>query len=370
MTHFVLDARTATPRYASVGRYVTNLARAIIPQLGPDERVTILFDPWHPLPISARAKAEVRPFLTSPFSIRQQWAMPAYLRHVNATLYHSPYYLMPYLPGVPTILTLYDLIPRLFPEHSSRRARFLFGRATALAMRAAQHLIVISEATKLDYLEHVGAPGERITVVPLAADPIFRPQPQDAVTAIRVKYRLPEHFVLYLGSNRPHKNLLRLVEAWHRVEVDGYTEGFTLVIAGVWNKRYPEVRQRAEALRLRNLLFLGPIGEPDMPALFSAASLFVFPSLYEGFGLPVLEAMACGVPVLCSNAASLPEIVGEAAWLVDPRDVDGLVDALAELLASPDQREAMSEIGLTQAARFSWAKTAAATLAVYREFTR
>ena len=369
MRHFVLDARTATPRFPGIGRYVSNLARAMVPQLGPDERMTVLYNPWYPLSISGRARVQVRPFMSSPFSTQQQWAMPAFLRQEGAALYHSPYYVMPLFPGVPSVLTVYDVIPLLFPEHSSLRARLAFGLATRLALRASDSVIALSEATRNDFLQQIGAHSERIKVVTAAADPAFSPQPEDAVQALQIKHGLPDKFVLYLGSNKPHKNLVRLIDAWREVETHSHAADYTLIIAGVWDKRYPQAQERAEALGLRRVRFLGHVIEPELPALFSAADFSVFPSLYEGFGLPVLEAMACGTPVISSNAASLPEVAGEAAWLVNPRDVDALADALVEMMKSPDQREYMTELGLAQAARFSWKRSAAETLSVYRELT-
>ena len=234
---------------------------------------------------------------------------------------------MPYRPGAATVLTVYDLIPLLFPQHSTARARLLFRWATALALRAADRVIAISAATRRDLLAHFRVPPDRVVAIPLAADPAFRPQPADAIAALRNRHHLPPGYVLYLGSNKPHKNLMRLVEAWeianrkseivNRKPVLSLVEGSqianrTLVMAGAWDARYPEARARAQTLGLGDRIrWLGPVAEAELPALYAGASLFVFPSLYEGFGLPVLEAMACGTPVICSNVSSLPEVAGD-----------------------------------------------------------
>jgi glycosyltransferase involved in cell wall biosynthesis len=301
------------------------------------------------------------PVTDSPFALAQQWRIPRLLHRLRADVYHSSYNLMPYAPGVPTVLTVYDLIPLLMPDQSSGRARLLARSANALALHAARLVLAISEAARRDYLAHFSVPAERIITVPLAADPAFRPPHEDIVTALRARYALPERYVLYLGSNKPHKNLVRLVEAWQT------RHGSRLVIAGAWDDRYPEAKQRVAALGLaESVVFLGPVAEGDLPALYAGAELFVFPSLYEGFGFPVLEAMACGTPVICSNISSLPEVAGAAALQVDPRSTDALTAAIDSVLGDDALRQGMRREGLAQAGRFSWTRTAQQTLAAYR----
>jgi len=360
MTHFILDARTATPHFPGIGRYVSNLAQALPPLLDHGERLTLIHSSDYPLSIAASKAVRTLPISASPFSLSQQLRVPRLLRQLGADTYHSAYYLMPYWPKVPTVLTIYDLIPLLFPGHSSRRARLLFRWTTALALRSAERVIAISEATRRDLLDHFHLPAERVITTPLAADPAFRPQPLASITALRTRYGLPEQFVLYLGSNKPHKNLVRLVESWKLVNGK-------LVIAGAWDERYPEARRRAEELGLGdNVLWLGPVPEANLPALYAAATLFVFPSLYEGFGLPVLEAMACGTPVVCSNRSSLPEVAGDAAILVNPLDVNALAEAIEHVLADRALRTEMRAKGLAQVCHFTWEKTAQQTLNAYR----
>jgi alpha-1,3-rhamnosyl/mannosyltransferase len=389
LPHYVLDARTATPHFPGIGRYVSNLARALVPLLASDERLTLLYDPAYPLawhserderrhPERSEESGAVQavPVAASPFALGQQWTVPGLLRRLRADLYHSAYILMSYRPGVPTVLTVYDLIPLILPGHSTLRARLLVRLATVLALRASQRVLAISEATRRDYLTHFRLSPERIVTIPLAADPIFRPQPAETIAVVRARYGLPDRYVLYLGSNKPHKNLVRLVEAWGNAECRMRNAECQLVIAGAWDERFPEPRRRVEELGLgERVRFLGPVAEVDLPALYSAAELFVFPSLYEGFGLPVLEAMACGTPVLCSNRSSLPEVAGDpsagsgqaAAILADPLDVGGLAEAIGRVLAEPAALQAeMRAKGLVQAQRFTWQQVAAQTLAVYR----
>jgi len=365
MPHYVLDARTATPHFPGIGRYVANLARALIPQLAPDEHLTVFFDPAHPLDLPSSNAVYSLPVHISPFSLRQQWVIPRLLQQHKVDVYHSAYYLMPYHTGIPTLLTLYDLIPIHYPEHSTLKARLLFRWATALALRTAQHTLTISEAARHDFLARVRLRPERITAISLAADPIFTPQPPDVVTVLRTRYALPDKFLLYLGSNKPHKNLVRLIEAWAAMQAK--TPDYTLVIAGAWLPQHPEPRQRAQALGIDDrVCWLGPLPGEDLPALYTAANVFIFPSLYEGFGLPVIEAMACGTPVACANTSSLPEVAGDAAVLFDPTQTGAIVDALQQVLDDASMRADLRLRGFRQTTEYLWQETASKTLDLYR----
>ena len=373
----VLDTRTATSHFPGIGRYTFNLARAMGSLLGENEWLILLRDPSQPSSWDVAAlvgeRVEVVEVPVSPFSFRQQWVIPRLLRRLGGDLYHSPYVLMPYRPGVPTVVTVYDLIPLLFPQIASSRARLLFRWAMTLALRTASHVIVISQATRRDLLAHFHLPSQRVSVIPLAADAQFHPQRSAQVAKVCQQYALPEDYVLYLGINKPHKNLTRLVEAWHLVVQSRERAGTgstpsQLIIAGAWDEQYPECKQRVRDIGLTDRVrFLGFIPDEDLPALYSGAMLFLFPSLYEGFGLPVLEAMSCGAPVVCSNRSSLPEIVGSAALTFDPLDVVGMAEKIGEALHDGALRKEMVEKGLRQAAQFSWERTAQDTLRVYRE---
>ena len=375
MRHYVIDARTATDRFPGIGRYVRNLTSALMPLLATDEQLTLLSNPagratWgalQPDAGDARPPREV-PVSGSPFSVKQQWRIPLLLRRLRAgepTLYHSPYYVMPYLTGLPTVLTFYDITPLRYPQSVPMKARLFFRLATTLALRAASRVVAVSEAARSDLTRSFHVPVSHVSVTPLAAGSHFRPQSAPEVDRTRDKYGLPACFILYVGINKPHKNLPALIDAYAQLSARSAPP---LVIAGAWDERYPQPRQRAEQHQLGDSVrFLGPVHEADLPALYSAATLFVFPSLYEGFGLPVLEAMACGAPVACANTASLPEITGDAALLFNPHSVVEIKDAIAELLKDGPQRARRSEQGLARAGRFSWQATAAATLHCYRE---
>jgi alpha-1,3-rhamnosyl/mannosyltransferase len=367
-----LDTRTANDHFPGIGRYVINLARAMAPPLAPDEDLILLHDPSQPshwdLGSLTGEQVEVVETSLTPFSPRQQWIVPRLLRGLSADLYHSPYYLMPYRPDVPTLVTIHDLIPMRFPEYYSPTQRLIFAVTVRLAIRAAQRVIAVSRATARGLQDLLGLSETRTAVVPEAADPAFYPRPAAQVEAVRSKYGLSGPYLLYLGSNKPHKNLTRLVKAWAQVyDAQHATRSSHLVIAGVWDARYPEPSQRAEQLNLtESVRWLGPVPETDLPALYTGATVFVFPSLYEGFGLPVLEAMACGIPVACANTSALPEVAGDAALLFDPNVVDSVAQALSQLLEDPELRAHLIRQGLRRAAQFSWDRTARETLNQYR----
>jgi glycosyltransferase involved in cell wall biosynthesis len=362
----VLDARTAADHFPGIGRYVVNLARALT-AIAPELDLTLLRNP------NARSSRWALPDLpaayspTSPFALQQQWRVPRLLRNLKATLYHSPYYLMPYRPGVPTVLTAYDVIPLIYPQYYTLPQRLIFRLAHDLALRAAHTVIAISEATKRDLIKHFGVKDRRIVVTPLAADPGFKPQTADRIAAARAAYHLPDRYVLYLGSNKPHKNLARLVTAFCESEVRNQKSEIHLVIAGAWDTRYPEAKQLA--IDNNRIHFLGPVREAELPALYSGALAFVFVSEYEGFGLPPLEAMACGTPVIASRASSLAEVIGGAGLLVDSHDVSAIAAALERVVSDAAVRADLQRRSLERAAAFTWERTAAQTLAVYRAIT-
>jgi alpha-1,3-rhamnosyl/mannosyltransferase len=367
--NYILDVRTATPHFPGIGRYVASLVWALAEQLHPGERLMLLGHPAQAEQffVDSHAGIALLPCEASPFTLQQQWLIPSLLRRQVKTetplLYHSPYYLMPYRPGLPAVLTFYDVIPLRFPSYVSRRARLLFRFAVQMALHAARHVIAISEASRRDLLTIFSASPEQVTSIPLAPDLRFRPQAKAEVERLRACYSLPEDFLLYVGSNKPHKNLVNLVEAYATLPAATPP----LLLAGPWDPRYPEAMQRVQALDLgERVRLLGVLDDPDLPALYSAALAFVFPSHYEGFGLPVLEAMACGTPVACSNVSSLPEVVGEAALLFDPTDRQTLTDAMGRLVEDAALRQTLRERGLSRAASFSWQRNASHTLSIYR----
>ncbi len=275
---------------------------------------------------------------------------------------------MPYRLNIPTIVTFNDLIPLIYPQYFNPLERIIFRIAHLLASRTAALVISISESTKADLIQYLRINPEKIIVIPLGVDYHFHPRSQEEIIHVRQRYALPEKYLLYLGMNKPHKNLGRLLKAFMQVIRNPQAAEVKLVIAGYWDDRYDGVKKMVEELDLKNhVLFVGSVEETNLPGLYSGATLFIFPSLYEGFGLPVLEAMACGTPVVCSNTSSLPEVVGNAAIQANPKDVHELATAIQSVLKDEELRHWMTEQGLRRATHFTWKKTAEETFVVYQQ---
>ena len=365
-----LDGRTISDHFPGIGRYTFNLAGALAQALPAGDELIVLHNPGQTNTRFDLAALAAHPSLrlaltdVPNFALREQWLLPALLRRLGADVYHSPYYWMPYRPGCPTLVTLHDLIPIHCPRDYSAGARLLFAVAIRLAARAAQRVISVSLATAADLRQLLHVAPARLVTIPEAPDPIFRPQPPEAVAVVRGRYDLPPDYVLYFGSNKPHKNLVRLLRAYARLELSPDLP--PLVISGHWDERFPAARRAAEASGAgHQVRFIGPVEQSHLPALYGGARLFAFPSVYEGFGLPPLEAMACGVPVACSNTSSLPEVVGDAALTFDPLDEAAIAAALARGLNDPALRADLSARGLARARLFTWTRAAQQTLDVY-----
>jgi glycosyltransferase involved in cell wall biosynthesis len=232
-------------------------------------------------------------------------------------------------------------------------------------VKRADRVIAVSEATRRDLIEFYQTPPAKISVIYHGVSPEFRPvQEKERLLAVRYKYGLDQRpFILSVGTIQPRKNYQRLVQAFASIN-----QPLSLVIAGSEGWNCDDVYREVEKLGLADrVYFPGFVAEEDLPVLLSAATLFGYPSLYEGFGLPVLEAMACGTPIVAANQSSLPEVVGDAGLTVDPTDVAALATAITRLLDDPSLRERLSAAGLAQAARFTWPTMAAKLLRVYQE---
>jgi glycosyltransferase involved in cell wall biosynthesis len=263
------------------------------------------------------------------------------------------------------VLTVHDLIFRRYPQHHKPLNRWYLNATMPLFCSRANHIIAVSEQTRRDVIAAYGVPAEKITVIYEAADDRFRPQPPESVAAVRALYHLPERYLLFVGTLEPRKNLIRLLAAFERLHAERLTDA--LVIVGKRGWLYDDFFARLAGSPARQaVIFPGFVPDADLPAVYAGAQALAFPSEFEGFGLPVLEAMACGAPVVCSSTSSLPEVAGGAALLVDPADTDALAAALRQILGDPGLAADLARRGVAQAACFSWSRAAAETLAVYR----
>ena len=375
-----LDLSPTVHRRAGWGTYARELARALRTlDDGPD--LTLFYnDPVHAYPLPptlASLPTHTIPLRTRPWrllvALSQQLDVGLDRWLPDCDLFHATEHLLPRLKGARTVLTVHDLIYRLFPEYHLPLNKWFLNLFMPLFVRRADAIIAVSQCTKDDLIRHYAVPLEKITVIYEGVDARFQPiTDPDTLARVRNRYGLPERFILYVGTIEPRKNLTTLLEAYaaltSRVSNLQYPiSNIHLVIAGRKGWLYEGFFRRLRELGLeREVVFPGFVPDEDLPALYSAAELFVFPSLYEGFGLPPLEAMACGTPVITSNSSSLPEVVGEVGIMVEPRDVRALAEAMELVLTDEGKRREMREKGLRQAARFSWKRTAQETLEVYR----
>jgi alpha-1,3-rhamnosyl/mannosyltransferase len=348
-----------------VGRYTRNLARALPPVLDASEHLLVLRDPRGAGPLLNQAgNARCVDVALSPFTLRQQWVVPRVLRRHKIGVYHSPYYLMPFRPGAPAVVTIHDLIPFKYPRYFSVAQRWTYAVAIRLACRAARVIVAVSQTTARDVVQLAGISAARIAVIPEAADPVFQPRPEATVAEVRARLRLPAPYALCVGANKPHKNLVRLMEAWRQMGADA----IPLILAGPWDDRFPEARRAADACGDR-VRFMGVVADADLAALYSSALLVVCPSEDEGFGLPLIEAMACGAPVACSNVASLAEVAADAVLFFDPHDVRSIANAVTALQRDTALRAELAQRGRGRATQYTWEDTARRTLEVYRTAT-
>lgn len=362
MPPFVFDARTANRHYPGIGRYTFELARALAAQT----ELTLIVNPLTAEPemdlwaLPARRVAVP----ATPRQPAQQWLVSVRLCRLRAALYHSPFYLMPYWPGPPTVLTAYDVIPLTVPEGFSARQRWLYRAAHHLAFWSARRVITLSQAAGADFGAHFGLRPERVSVIAPGLEPRFAPSGAAALAAFRADRGLPERYLLFVGSPKPHKNLPALIQARAQLPASAPP----LLIAGPEDARFPQARQAAAGLG-DQVRFLGRVPDADLPLLYAGATVYVHPARLEGFGFPVLEALGCGAPVVCADIPVLRELADTAAVYFDPRDPAALARALTTVLDSPSQQQAQRERGWHRARAFTWERAAAQTLAVYRQIS-
>ncbi len=296
----------------------------------------------------------------------EQLVQPLALRRARIELLHSLAFAGPLAVSIPWIVTVYDLSFVRFPESFNTANRIYLNWAVRHSVRNAARVIAISQSTKRDLVSEYGVAPDKVTVVYGGSDPAFAPaRDERAVEALRARRHLPDRMILHLGTIEPRKNLVRLVRAFARAKRMGHLP-HRLVLAGArgWKDAQVDTAVQEEELG-DDVIFAGYVPQQELPLWYQAADVFVYPSLYEGFGLPPLEAMACGTPVVTSNAASLPEVVQDAALVVEPTDVAALADAIVKSCQQPALRDELRSRGLAQAAKFSWARAARETTDVY-----
>ncbi len=366
-----IDLSAAVHRHAGLGRYAQELTTALVAE-GLADYQTIYYAKGGERPDPPLDALPARPIRLGAKPWRLS-VMLAYAARVpmdrwlpETDVLHATEHLLPYVRSAATVLTVHDLIFKFFPEYHLWQNRWYLGTMLPRFACRADAIIAVSEHTKRDVMKLLKVPEQKITVVPEGVNPAFRPLTDAADLArVRARYALPERYLLYLGTIEPRKNLVTLLNAYHALlsrqpEID-------LVLAGKNGWLYQPVYGRVRELGLEQRVhFTGWVDEGDAPALISGAAAFVYPSLYEGFGLPPLEALACGVPVIASNASSLPEVVADAGLLVAPNDPASLAEAMERVLADPELAADLRTRGPRQAALFTWQRAARRTFDIYK----
>jgi len=365
-----VDVSAAVNSRAGLGRYARSLAQALISEM--DSPPTLFYNrteqaqdipEWSNIPRRS-IRIGYKPWRMMIW--QGQLFRIAFNRLVpDARLFHATEHLLMPLRDVPTVMTVHDLIYKLFPQHHKKLNYWFLNAAMPLFVRRADAIIVVSQATKNDLIRHYGTPDNKITVVHEAAATHFRVPPDSEVARVRAIYDLPERFLLAVGTIEPRKNLTRLAESLARLRQDH--RDLQLIVVGARGWLYGDFFARLEELGVQDAVrLLGYVPDDDLPAIFRAATVYVMASLYEGAGLPVLEAMACGAPVVSSRESSMPELGADVARYFNPYDVNHMTDVIGMVLDDRHLRAEMAAAGPERAARFSWQRAARDTLAVYR----
>ncbi|MBI5586901.1 MAG: glycosyltransferase family 4 protein [Deltaproteobacteria bacterium] len=359
-----IDARMI--RYTGIGRYIQNLIENLC-KIDGKHTFGAVVNSGDEGEIKEAGNLEI--FKTRSripvYSIREQVLLPSEIKRSGPDLAHYPSFNMPLLNGTPAVATIHDLIYYLNRGSCPNALAYLYARFIfKKVVKKAQKIITVSEFTKGEVVRHLGVKADKVVVIHNGVSHLYRPVDKEKRGEVLSKYGIKGGYIFYVGNHQPRKNLVRLVQAFsalknrdHQLVLTGRIDPRRADLYGAVNEKVLEGR----------VLCIGPVPEEDLPALYSGASVFAFPSLSEGFGLPPLEAMACGAPVVSSNATSLPEVVGEAGLLVDPLDVSSIARGIDMALASPALQSELKEKGLQRAKKFSWEAAAKKTLKVYEE---
>ncbi|HEY0097612.1 MAG TPA: glycosyltransferase family 1 protein [Pyrinomonadaceae bacterium] len=369
--HIAIDAHSVGTGLAGNETYITNLIEALA-ALDTAHRYTLYVTKRAALERFAARWPHVSVRRTLPHTpfVRIPLTFPVELRRRPVDLLHVQFTAPPFAP-CPVVSTIHDLAFEHLPETFNRRSWMQLRLTVRRTARTAAHIITPSEFSRRDLIETYNVAPERVSVTLEAAAPHFRPASAEAITAVKRRYGINGDYVLAVGSIQPRKNLVRLVRAYsdlRRSRSQAKLPRLVLVGKRAW--LYGETLRAVEQSGTgQDVIFTGYVPERDLPALYTGALCFVYPSYFEGFGLPPLEAMSCGAPVIAGDRTSLPEVVGDAGLLVNPFDTDAIGESLARLIDDEELRTRLRQRGLERAALFDWRDTARRTLQVYEQAT-
>jgi glycosyltransferase involved in cell wall biosynthesis len=365
--NIALDARLAYyRRYSGIGQYIVHLAEQV-PAIDPVNRYTIIHSrkDHHP---PRHAAAQLLAAWTPSHHRLEQIVFPLEVRRRPIDLLHSPDFIPPFSGHFKRVITVHDLNFLYYPQFLTAESRRYYNAQIERAVQVADHILADSHTTRLDLIKLLNVPESKISVVWLAPNvEVYHPLSAAEIAAARSRLQLPERYILFAGTLEPRKNVAGLLRAY-RLLSDHDSHAPALILAGSRGWLFDETRALIDELRLsEHVRWIDSPSDNDLAALYAAASVCVLPSHYEGFGLTVLEAMACGAPCIISDRGSLPEIAGGAAQEIDPDDAHELAEAIAGVLNDDQLQQQLRQKGLARVNDFSWERCARETLAVYRQ---
>ncbi len=364
--HVGIDARLVYYTRAGIGEYTLRLTQALA-EAFPQDRFVLLQDRRQQQKLIGAGNVRVAYSQVPSHHTLEQVLLPWVIGGLNVNLFHSPDFVPPLRYKGRSVITIHDLAFLIYPHFLTKDGARYYGQIDR-AVRRADHIIAVSHSTKNDLVRMLGVAEERITVIHEAADPRMRPIPRaEALQRVQALYGVPDDFILFVSTIEPRKNVGGLLRAYRRLR-DDYRLTPALVLAGSPGWLNDDVHALVNQLNLKeHTYFLGRVETNDLPYLYNAARCLVHPAFYEGFGLTPLEAMACGTPTIVSNVSSLPEVVGDAALLVDPNQDEEITVALWRILTDKDLAASLRMKAQQRAASFSWRRAAEQTMAVYRK---
>ncbi len=364
--HIGIDARLVYHTRAGIGEYTLRLTQALAKTFR-EHTFTLLQDRRSRQPLLEAPNIKIAYTPVPSHHRLEQLLLPWVVDRLATDVFHSPDFIPPLRRAGPSVITIHDLAFLIYPHFLTKDSARYYGQIDR-AVHRAHCIIAVSESTKHDLIKKLGVPEDKIRVIYEAADPLFRPEPrQEALQHVQALFEIPEDYILFVGTIEPRKNIPGLLRAYRRLR-DKYKLTPALVLAGAPGWLSEDVYKLVNDLALKpHCFFLGRVSSHDLYHLYNAALCLVHPAFYEGFGLPPLEAMACGTPVVVSNVSSLPEVVGDAALLVDPKNDEEITVALWRVLTDSTLRAQLRAKGLQRAEAFSWERAARETMEVYQK---
>jgi glycosyltransferase involved in cell wall biosynthesis len=361
-----IDARLVYYSQAGIGQYILHLINGLA-QIDRENEYVILQSRKDDTTILQQPNFRRVSLWTPSHHRLERLSLNVELMRLGLDVLHSPDFIPPHRPSCRSVITVHDLAFLLYPHFLTKESARYYGHIDQ-AVLWTDHVIAVSHSTKRDTVEHLGVPDSKITVVYEAANPIFRPIDRDqARRQVRDRYGVDGPFILFVSTIEPRKNVPTLLQAFRKLH-ECYQQDVHLILAGSKGWLFEDVTKMIGDMQLDGRIhMIGQVPSDDLLNLYNAAEMLTHPAFYEGFGLPPLEAMSCGLPAIVSNVASLPEVVGDSALLINPYDADELAVAMWRVLTDQKLNLEMRAKGLRQAEHFSWTRAAQETLDIYRQ---